>query len=192
MTKQLQETGAIHQNKKTKVKKRDDRRNSDDPLADPPEWLEQFKENLVDTELPASARSSQESGPEHLAKVVSKSRKHSMYTHFPQDRHCEVCLRTKMIRAPCRRRRGEALPRAEKFGDLITADHKVLSEGCESRDNLRYAGVVQDLDTQWIQSNPCKTKTSHETEKLSKFLEPTNQKLYTTTTRWNLGKHVKI
>ena len=28
---------------------------------------------------------------------------------------------------PCRRRNGGAVPRAEKFGDLITADHKVLS-----------------------------------------------------------------
>ena len=38
-------------------------------------------------------------------------------------------------KASYRRRTGEALPRAEKFGDLITADHKVLSEGCESGDN---------------------------------------------------------
>ena len=28
------------------------------------------------------------------------------------------------------------------FGDLIKADHKVLSEGCESRNNHRYAVVV--------------------------------------------------
>ena len=46
-----------------------------------------------------------------------------------------------MARAPCRRRTGEAQPRAEKFGDLITADHKVFNEGCESRDNHRYAVV---------------------------------------------------
>ena len=31
------------------------------------------------------------------------------------------------------------------------ADHKVLSEGCESRHNHRYAVVVQDLATQQIQ-----------------------------------------
>ena len=37
----------------------------------------------------------------------------------------------KLQGAPCRRRNGDAVPRAEKFGDLITADHKVLS------DNLR-------------------------------------------------------
>ena len=44
---------------------------------------------------------------------------------------------TKITTAPCRRRIGGAVPRAENFGDLITADHKVLSEGCGSRDNHR-------------------------------------------------------
>ena len=68
---------------------------------------------------------------------------------------------------------GGAAPRAENFGDLITADHNVLSEGCESRNNHRYAVVVPDLATQWIQSYPCKTKTSQETQKsVQKFLEP--------------------
>ena len=59
------------------------------------------------------------------------------------------------------------------FGAVITADHKVLNVGGESRNNHRYAVVVQDLATQWIQSYPCKTKTSQETERsLRKFLEP--------------------
>ena len=157
-------------------KKRDNRRNSDDPLADLPEWLEEFKENLVDTELPASAHSTQESDLEHPTKVATKLRKHNIESNFLKYRNCDVCLRTKVTRAPCRRRTGEALPRAEKFGDLITADHKVLSEGCESRSNHRYAVVVQDLATQWIQSYPCKTKTSRETERsLSKFLEPSHK-----------------
>ena len=60
-----------------------------------------------------------------------------------------------------------------KFWWKITADHKVLSEGCESRNNHRCAVVVQDLATQWIQAYPCKTKTSQETQRsLQKFLEP--------------------
>ena len=50
--------------------------------------------------------------------------KHSVYTHFHKDRNCEICKRTKITRATCRRRTGEAVPRAEKFGDLMTADHK--------------------------------------------------------------------
>ena len=68
------------------------------------------------------------------------------------------------------------MPRAEHFGDLITADHKVLNEEGGSRNNHRYAVVVQDLATQWIHSWPYKTKTSQETQKnLMKFLEPTRK-----------------
>ena len=99
--------------------------------------------------------------------------KHSVYTHFPQDRNCEICQRTKITRAPCRRRNGGAVHRAENFGDLITADHKVLSDNCEPRNNHRYAVVVQDLATHWIQAHPCKTTNSQETQRrLQKLLEP--------------------
>ena len=84
--------------------------------------------------------------------------KHSVYTHFSKDRNYEICKRTKITKAPCRRRNGEAVARAANFGDLITADHKVLSDNCETRNNRRYAVVVQDLATQWIQAYPCKTK----------------------------------
>ena len=119
-----------------------------------------------DTEVPAPAHISHDSDSERPTKVAP--RKHSICTHFPKDRNCEVCLLTKMTRAPCRRRTGEAAPRAEKFGDLITADHKVLNEEGESRNNHRYAVVVQDLATQRIQSDPCRTNTSQQTEKSSR------------------------
>ena len=102
--------------------------------------------------------------------------KHSVYTHFPSDRNCEIGKRTKITRVPCTRRNGEAVPRAANFGDLIIADHKVLSDNCESRNNHRFAIVVQDLATQWIQTYPCKAKTSQETQRsLQKFLEPNKQ-----------------
>ena len=116
--------------------------------------------------------------------------KHSVYTHFPKDRNCEICQRTKITRAPCRRRIGGAVPRAENFGDLITADHKVLSDNCESRNNHRYAVVVQDLATQWIQAYPCKTKTSQETQRsLQKFLEQNRKpKVIYTDTSLEFGK----
>ena len=55
------------------------------------------------------------------------SGKHSIFTHFAEDLNREICKTTKFTRASCRRRAGEAVPRAEKFGDLITGDHKVLS-----------------------------------------------------------------
>ena len=142
-----------------------------------PEWLQEFRENLVDDEIPlqggSHASSSHEVSLEPTTKRHEDLGQHSVYTHFPKDRNCEICHRTTITRAPCRRRNGGAVLRADKIGDLITADHKVLSERCESRNNHRYAIVVQDLATQWIQAYPCKTKTSQETERsLQKFLEP--------------------
>ena len=100
--------------------------------------------------MPAPAHISHDSDSEHPTKVVSKSksRKHSIHTHFAKDRNCEVCLRTKVTRSPCSRRTGTVVPKAENFADLITADHKVLNEAGESRNNHRYAVVVQDLATQ--------------------------------------------
>ena len=145
--------------------------------SEKPEWLQEFRENLVDDEIPEHRDSHASSSHEVSSEPTFKRRedlcKHSVSTHFPKDQNCEICQRTKITWAPRRRRNRGAVPRAEKFGDLITADHKVLSDNCESRNNHRYAVVVQDLATQWIQSYPCKTKTSQETQRrLQKFLEP--------------------
>ena len=166
------------------------------------EEVQEFRENLVDERSLLEPRgdpspghrdtssSSHELPVESRAKVDPVSGKHGVYTHFPKDPNCDICLRTKITRASCRRRAGTVVPRAEKFGDLITADHKVLSEGSESPKNHRYAVVVQDLATQWLQSYPCKTKTSQETQKsLMKFLEPTNKpKVIYTDNSLEIGK----
>ena len=153
-----------------------ERRNPCD-VSEIPEWLQEFRENLVDDEIPLQGGSHASSSHEVSLEPTTKRRedlgKHSVHTRFPEHRNCEICKRTKITRAPCRRRNGEAVPRAANFGDLITADHKVLSDNCESRNKHRYAIVVQELATRWIQSYPCKTKTSQETERsLQKFLEP--------------------
>ena len=155
-----------------------ERQERGDPYySDIPEWLQEFRENLVDDTVPEH-RDSHASSSHEVSIQPTPARsvdlgKHSVYTNFPKDRNCEICQRTNITRAPCRRRIGGAEPRAKKFGDLVTADHKVLSEGCGSRNNHRYAIVVQDLATQWIQAYPCKTKTSQETQRsLQKFLEP--------------------
>ena len=142
-----------------------------------PELLQEFGENLVDDEIPVHGDSHASSSHEASLEPTTKRRevlgKFSVYTHSPKDRNCEICKRTKITRPPCRRRNGEAVLRAENFGDLITADHKVRSEGCDSRNNHRYAVRVQDLATQWIQAYPFKNKTSQETQRsLQKFLEP--------------------
>ena len=142
-----------------------------DLLHDLPECLLEFEENLVDERNPSEPRgepspghrdtssSFHELSMESRAKVESGSGKHRVYTHFPKDPNCDICLETKITRASCRRRAGTVGPKAENFGDLKTADHKVLSEGCEPRIHHRYAVVVQDLASQWSQFYPCKTKS---------------------------------
>ena len=61
-------------------------------------------------------------------------------------------------------------------------------------DNHLCSVVVQDLATQWIQSYPCKTKTSQETEKNSrKFLKPSEKpKVIYTDKSLELANLVKI
>ena len=158
------------------------------------EGLQEFREILVDDEIPLQGGSHASSSHEVSLDPTTKRRedlgKHIVHTHFPKDRDCEICKRTKITRAPCRRRNGETVPRTEIFGDLITADHKVLSDICEFRNNHRYAVVVQDLATQWIQAYPYKTKTSQETHRsLQKFLEPErNPKVIYTDNSMEFGK----
>ena len=74
-------------------------RDAEERLRDLPEWLEEFTDNLEDTETPVPAHVSQDSDSERPAKVASKIRRHSIFTHFPKDRHCEVCMRTKITKA---------------------------------------------------------------------------------------------
>ena len=168
-------------NKNPKPNKKEPKRERGDPLfadsgrasSEIQEWLQEFRENLVDDEIPehgdSHASSSHEASLEPILKRREDLCKHSVYTHFPTDRNCEICQRTKITRAPCRRRNGGAVPRTENVSDLITPDHKVLSDNCESRNNHRYAVVVQDLATQWIQAYPCKTKNfTRNPEKLAK------------------------
>ena len=123
----------------------------------------------MDDEIPLQGGSQASSSHEASVEPTTERRedlgKHSVYTHFPKDRKCEICKRTKIARASYRRRNGEAVPRAVNLGDLIKADHKVLSDDCESRNNHRYAVVVQDLATQWIQAHPCENKISQETQR---------------------------
>ena len=162
--------------KNPKPKKENHDQERGDPChSDIPEWLQEFRENLVDDRVPAH-RDSHASSSHELSLEPTPARsadfgKHSVYSHFPKDRNCEICQRTKITRAPCRSRNGGVVPRAENVGDLITADHKVLSEGFESRNNHRYAVVVQDLATQWIQAYPCKNKNfPGNTKELAKVL----------------------
>ena len=85
-------------------------------LQDVPEWLQDFKENLVDKKVQPhqhSPSSSRELPMEPRAKVVPVRSKQSIYTHFTKDRNCDMCLRTKITRASCRRRTGTVVQNSQ-------------------------------------------------------------------------------
>ena len=107
--------------------------------------------------------SSRESASEPRGKVVSGKR--SIYTHFPKDRNCDVCKKTKTTRAPCRKRTGTAMLQAENVGVLITAITKFLLKDVNLETIIDTLSWYKIFAAQWIQAYPCKTKTSQETEK---------------------------
>ena len=88
---------------KSKEKTTIERRNlCDDPEI--PEWLQEFMENLVDDEIPLQGGSQASSSHEASLEPTTKRRedlgKHNVHTHFPKDRNCEICKRTKSTRRP--------------------------------------------------------------------------------------------
>ena len=91
-----------------------------DPLcSDILEWLQEFGENLVNDRVP-ERRDSHVSSSHEPSLELTPTRsvdlgKHSVYTHFPKDRNCEICQTTKITRAKRKRRNGRAVLRAENF-----------------------------------------------------------------------------
>ena len=118
--------------------------------------------------------------------------KHSVFTHFPKDRNCEICQRTKITRAPCRRRMGGAVPRAENFGDLITADHIVKVVHLETIIDM------QSFCRTWPPMDPVvsvqnkKLLKEHKGACKSSWSRIGSQKSFTLTIPWNVAKLVKI
>ena len=76
------------------------------------------------------ANTSHDSESEHPAKVVS--RKQSIFAHFRKAEFAKYAREPRLKGRLGQKCTGDTVPRAENFGDLITADHKVLSKGCES------------------------------------------------------------
>ena len=132
-------------NKTPKPNKKESKKEQSESLcSEIQEWLQEFREMLVDDEIPVHGNSHASSSHEASLEPTIKRRedlgKHSVFSHFPKDRNCEICQRTKITRVPCRRRSSELCIVLKILGDLITADHKVLSDNCESRNSHRYAG----------------------------------------------------
>ena len=87
-----------NQKSKTKKKNEDHDLEREDPYySDIPEWLQEFRENLVDDRVPERRDSHASSDHEpSLEPTPTRSvdlAKHSVKTHFPKDRNCERSVR---------------------------------------------------------------------------------------------------
>ena len=69
-----------------------------------PEWLQEFRENLVDDEIPLHGDSHDSSSLEASLEPTTKRRedlgKHSVYTHFPKDRNFAGSVKRPKLQGP--------------------------------------------------------------------------------------------
>ena len=92
-------------NKHPKTNKKETTIERGDPLcSEIPERLQEFWENLVDDEIPvhgdSHASSSHDASLEPTAERREDLGKHSVYTHFPKDRNCEICKKDQKLQGP--------------------------------------------------------------------------------------------
>ena len=120
---------------------------------------------LSDEKLPSVATHA--AGNTHkiprVRKVSSDSqprRSHNVLNHCPKDPNCEVFKKTKTTRAKCRirpKQRVDGIALSTKFGDLITANHKILKVENESRRGHKKrsnrARCIHELDSELSDEN---------------------------------------
>ena len=85
-------------------------------MRDLPEQLEDLKKNSEECQHHGTSPQAL------LVNQIRNTQEQSIFIYFPQDRNCEVCKRTKVTRAPCRKSTGDAVLRTENFGDFMTAE----------------------------------------------------------------------
>ena len=134
-----------------------DETNEEDPMQIISVWLQPFTVDLEDLEAQVLAHSSERANSDSegdASKVETRKRKHSVHAYFSKNQKRSILQK-------------------EEFGDLTTAEHKILNAGRESRNNHRYAAVVQALGTQW---NPCQTKIHRRRRRIYESLQKPSQK----------------
>ena len=154
----------------------------------------------MDDEVPerrdSHASSSHEASLEPIATRREDLGKHNVHTHFPKDRNCEICKRTKITRAPCRRRNGGAVLRADNFGNLITVDH--ITKFSVKVVNLETIIDMQSWCMTWPPNGSSRIRATQKLHRRpreackSSWSPISSLKFFTLTIPWNLAKPVKI
>ena len=124
--------------------------NEEDATQGIPVWLQPITVNLEDLEAHVLAHSSERENSDSegdASKVETHKRKHRGHAYFRKNQNWSIL-------------------RADKYGDLKTAEHKSLNEGRDFRNNHRYAAVVQVLNG--IRAKPKLHKTRRRITKVPK------------------------
>ena len=104
-------------NKKETMIARSDPLCSDD--SENPEWLQEFRENLVDDEIPLQGGSHASSSHEVSLELTTKRRedlgKHNVHTHFLKDRYCEICKTDQNYKGPVQKTQWRSRTSSCKF-----------------------------------------------------------------------------
>ena len=82
-----------------------------------PEWLQEFRENLVDDGV-LEHRDSHASSSHELSLEPSRSvdmDKDNIFTHFPKNRNYEICQRTKNYKSPVQKTLWRSRTSCRKF-----------------------------------------------------------------------------
>ena len=98
-------------------------------------------DNSVPEHRDEPASSFRELSSEPRGKVVSG--KHNIFTHFPKDQNCDICLRTKITRASGRRRNGTVVPRAENLVIYCTDNSLELAKPVKIFQESLYVNTAQ-------------------------------------------------
>ena len=78
-----------------------DEMNKKDPTQGIPDWLQPFTDDVEDLETHVLAHFSEREISDSegdASKVETQKRKHCIYTHFPKDRNCDICLSPNQIK----------------------------------------------------------------------------------------------
>ena len=173
----------------------DDKQDTKDPLADMPFWLEDFTDCLKVPEMPAPANSSRDVYSEHPPKVVTKSMKHNVYTHFPKNWNCDVCLRTKNYTGPVQKTHWRSCTSCRKCWWLDNSrsqgSQRKLRISKQSSTCNRGAGLGHSMDPVLSVQNK-KLIRKHKGACKSSWSQIRSLKSFTLTIPWNLAKPVKI
>ena len=75
--------------------------------------------------------------------------------HFSLSPHFDVCQMTKTTRARCTNgplERADGISPPTSFGDLITADHRILNLDDESSNDHQNSLIAQDEYSNWLKN----------------------------------------